>query len=415
MTTTWKTVPLWSLARERREVVEPSELGEEVMHYSIPSVDATGSGQVENTGDIKSAKLRLYGGEVIISKLNPRKSRVLSVQSSDVPLVASTEFVGLQAGHQLIPRFLAYVLQSEVVRQNLDARVQSVTRSHQRVDPSDITHLMVVVPELEEQFRIADFLDAETAHMDTLSSHLSRFDRDVHERERSVLGKLLNAGCNDIADELPNAWRWTPLMHLTDQLRQIMYGIVLPGPNVDDGVPIVKGGDVAGNRLSLAMLNRTTKEIESGYARSRLKCGDMVIAIRGSVGEIGVVPDELTGANLTQDAARISVGADVDGDWLRLVLESPVVVHQIQQRVTGATIKGINIWDLKRILIPTPSRAHQTALATAAGYELDKHEALRTRVARHRELIAERRQSLITAAVTGQIDVSTATGRGIED
>jgi type I restriction enzyme S subunit len=275
--------------------------------------------------------------------------------------------------------------------------------------------LPISLPPLEEQRQIADFLDAETARMDRLRSSLARFDGAVREREQAVLAQMLHPDAEESGDSLPNGWKWTPLAHLTDQFRQIMYGIVLPGPNVAEGVPIIKGGDVAANRLSLRTLNRTTREIESGYVRSRVKGGDIVIAIRGSVGEIAVVPDELTGANLTQDAARISVAPGVSLDWLRLILESPAVVHQIQQRVTGATIKGINIWDLKRVLVPTPDLAEQTSLAASVSRSLGTHEALRSRVARHSTLLAERRQTLITAAVTGQIDVSTASGRGIEE
>ncbi|MFL4907054.1 restriction endonuclease subunit S [Streptomyces sp. MMS24-I2-30] len=275
--------------------------------------------------------------------------------------------------------------------------------------------LPISVPPLEEQRRIADFLDAETARMDRLRYSLAQFDGAVHEREQAVLAQMLHPGAEKPGDSLPTGWKWTPLGYLTDQFRQIMYGIVLPGPNVAEGVPIIKGGDVAANRLSLGTLNRTTREIESAYARSRVKGGDLVIAIRGSVGEIAVVPEELTGANLTQDAARISVSSGVSADWLRLVLESPAMVHQIQQRVTGATIKGINIWDLKHVLVPTPSLAEQTSFAASVSQSLGTHEALRSRVARHSALLTERRQALITAAVTGQIDVSTASGRGIEE
>ncbi len=99
--------------------------------------------------------------------------------------------------------------------------------------------------------------------------------------------------------EIPAHWAVKRLWHLTPSDRRIMYGIVLPGPNVADGVPIVKGGDVSPEPLRLASLNRTTFEIESGYARSRLRGGDLVYAIRGSIGEVAIVPDELEGANLT--------------------------------------------------------------------------------------------------------------------
>src|SRR5207249_4891573 len=68
---------------------------------------------------------------------------------------------------------------------------------------------------------------------------------------------------------IPAHWEVKRLWHLTPSDRRIMYGIVLPGPNVDDGVPIVKGGDVSPDRLRLDRLNRTTREIEAGYIRSR--------------------------------------------------------------------------------------------------------------------------------------------------
>lgn len=86
--------------------------------------------------------------------------------------------------------------------------------------------------------------------------------------------------------------------------------------NVDDGVPIVKGGDVSPERLRLDFLNRTTREIEAGYVRSRLRGGDLVYAILGSIGEVAMVPEEIEGANLTQDAARVAYTGDVHERWL---------------------------------------------------------------------------------------------------
>lgn len=314
---------------------------------------------------------------------------------------------------ELNPRFAYYWLKSQPFQEYVYAALVVGATNQIELNRDRLGDAPVPVPSLQEQRRIADFLDAETARMFTLGSTLKNFDAVVRERERAVLAKVLQFGVDEVGEDLPNGWRWTPLTYLTDEFRQIMYGIVLPGPNVADGVPIIKGGDVAANRLSLTSLNRTTRAIESGYARSRVKGGDLVIAIRGSVGEVAVVPDELAGANLTQDAARISVGTDVCAEWLRLVLESPVVVHQVQRRITGATIKGINIWDLKRVLVPKPTRVEQTSLAATVRQSLDAHDALRSRVARHAALLAERRTALITAAVTGQIDVSTASGRGI--
>ncbi|MFJ3086028.1 restriction endonuclease subunit S [Streptomyces sp. NPDC086838] len=360
---------------------------------------------------------RFQDGDVLVPKITPtfEAGRSVLIQGLLGGVGAgTTELHVVRPGPDIDPQFLLYTVNTHTFLR-LGASEMYGVAGQQRVPDSFLRDLRVRLPSLPEQRRIADFLDTETARMSELTTALQRFDQDVRERERAVLARLLNVDAREAQRDLPSGWQWTPLMHLTDQLRQIMYGIVLPGPNVPDGVPIVKGGDVAANRLSLESLNRTTRKIESSYERSRLIGGDLVIAIRGSVGEVAIVPDELTGANLTQDAARISVGPTTSRSWLRLALESPLVVHQIQRRITGATIKGINIWDLKRVLVPTPSPAMQKTLAREAGSAIATHEALRTRVAQHRKLVAERRQALITAAVTGQFDVSTASGRNVTE
>jgi hypothetical protein len=118
--------------------------------------------------------------------------------------------------------------------------------------------------------------------------------------------------------------------------------------------PIIKGGDVSTERLRSDRLNLTTFEIESGYGRSRIR-GDLVYSIRGSIGEVAIVPDELEGANLTQDAARIAYTPATYGRWLLHVLKSAVVFAQVEAGALGATISGVNIRDLKRERILTPA------------------------------------------------------------
>jgi len=205
--------------------------------------------------------------------------------------------------------------------------------------------------------------------------------------------------------EIPAHWEVKRLWHLTPSDRRIMYGIVLPGPNVDDGVPIVKGGDVSPERLRLERLNRTTREIESGYARSRLRGGDLVYAIRGSIGEVAMVPGELEGANLTQDAARIAYTSATHGPWLVHALKSSAVFAQLEAGALGATICGINIRDLKRACMVVPPHVEQRAIAAFLDRETARIDALVAKVRDAIERLKELRTALISAAVTGKIDV----------
>jgi type I restriction enzyme S subunit len=154
-----------------------------------------------------------------------------------------------------------------------------------------------------------------------------------------------------------------------------MYGIVLPGPNVDVGVPIVKGGDVKPGRLTLSSLCKTTHEIEAGYARSRLRAGDLVYSIRGTIGDVEIVPQEIEGANLTQDAARIAPARGIQNSWLRYTLEADPVFRQLEIGSPGAAVRGINIRDLKKALIPLPLD-ERDAISNYLDDMLDKFDLL---------------------------------------
>ena len=154
-----------------------------------------------------------------------------------------------------------------------------------------------------------------------------------------------------------------PLLRLTPPERPIQYGIVLPGPNVDEGPRIIKGGDIINGGVAAWRLCRTTAEIERPYARSRVRAGDVVFAIRGAVGACGIIDIESAGANLTQDVARVSPTAEVHPVYLLFALQSVFVQAQAQSMVVGATVTGLNIRDLKRIQIPLPSLEAQREIA----------------------------------------------------
>ena len=266
-----------------------------------------------------------------------------------------------------------------------------------------------------EQKTVAAFLDRETARIDALVAKKERVIELLQEKRTALITRAVTKGLDpnvpmkdsgvEWLGEIPAHWEVKRLWHLTPSGRRIMYGIVLPGPNVDEGVPIVKGGDVSVDRLRLDRLNRTTFEIESGYVRSRLRGGDLVYAIRGSIGEVAIVPGELEGANLTQDAARVAYTPATHGRWLLYALKSTVVFSQLEAGALGATIRGVNIRDLKRASIPVPPRIEQEEIASFLERETAKNDALVAKVREAIDRLKELRSALISAAVTGKIDV----------
>lgn len=279
------------------------------------------------------------------------------------------------------------------VRRELDRN--SVGSTYTAVTAEDVGALAIPSVTLTAQRAIADFLDVETARIDALVGKKRRLYALLQERFASYVEHVV---WRDIGNTLP-------LMRLTPSDRQIMYGIVLPGPDVADGVPIVKGGNVASGRLGPGDLARTTREIEAHYARARLAAGDVIYAIRGGIGDVAIVPSTIADANITQDVARVAPRSGVDPRWIRYALESPTARGDALARVVGATVKGINIRDLKRVRVPEIDQAEMRNRADEIEQTERSIEAARELLVRQTRLLTEHRQALITAAVTGQLEI----------
>lgn len=155
-----------------------------------------------------------------------------------------------------------------------------------------------------------------------------------------------------------HCWREVYLVDVVDQDSPICYGIVLPGDHVDDGVPVIKVKDIAQGGVRTTGLLQTSPEIDAKYKRSRLTGGDILLSIRGTVGRLGIVPDELAGANITQDTARIRISCSETRAYVYQALQSDDLQAQIRDRIVGQAVKGINIRDVKRLRLLLPVERH---------------------------------------------------------
>jgi type I restriction enzyme S subunit len=364
----------------------------------------------------QARRFSLRAGDVLITKDSESWTDIA------VPAVVAKDIPGVLCGYHLAHirpdndcdgAFLSRAFAAIGPRDQFQVAANGITRFGLGGD--SIRTGPFALPSLVEQRAIAAFLDRETARIDALVAKKERLIALLLEQRAALITRAVTKGLDPTVPmkdsgvewlgEIPADWEVKRLWHLTPSNRRIMYGIVLPGPNVDDGVPIVKGGDVSPERLRLERLNRTTREIESGYARSRLRGGDLVYAIRGSIGEVAMVPDELEGANLTQDAARVAYTSATHGPWLLHALKSSAVFAQLEAGALGATIRGINIRDLKRAAMAVPSHAEQRAIAAFLDRETSRIDALVTKVRDAIDRLKELRTALISAAVTGKIDV----------
>lgn len=390
--------------------IRPVDIAEESTTIDLGGLQRTAS-EIERP----YARARVRAHELVVS-IGPSFGKILLVPPEAAGANLTQGTARVSPGRKVVPKFLFWAFRARTTRDFWTSRCAGAT--FQALTLGSLAETPIPLPSLETQLLVADFLDIRTADIDALIDRKERLLGLLEEKRLALITRAVTRGLDpsvptkpsgvEWIGEIPEHWKLKRLMYLTPVDRQIMYGIVLPGPHVADGIPIVKSGDCRPENLRLERLKRTSPEIASGYARSRLRSGDIVYAIRGSVGFSARVPEELDGANLTQDAARISPRPDLDGQWLWYAVESEPTWRQLEAGIVGATVKGINIRDLKRPYIPLPPLPEQRQIAAYLDAELSHLSTLRDKLTRSIELLREYRQALITAAVTGKLDVTSS-------
>ena len=225
-----------------------------------------------------------------------------------------------------------------------------------------------------EQTKIAEVLSTVNRAIEQTEALIAKQQRiktglmqDLLTRGIDELGNIRSEKTHEFKDSplgrIPVEWELRSLGQCVPADAPICYGILMPGQGVDNGVPVIKVKDIDGGRIVQDSLLLTDRRIDRQYRRSRLRPGDLVITIRGTSGRLAAVPPELDGANITQDTARVRLRDEHSAHFCFYCLQSESAQAQIALHTVGQAVKGINIGDVKRLLLAMPSLHEQERLA----------------------------------------------------
>lgn len=406
----------WKETRLKHLCVDSGQYGLNISaeNYSTSGTRLIRTSDIASDGSLKGAETGVFVNASIEARHQLQPGDILLSRSGTlgrsflVPKQAQGHtFAGFlirfRPKPEVDPRFLNYTTQSAAFQGTVHA--EAVTSTIQNFNADRYANISMRAPSSAQQRRIAEFLDAETTRINSLIRARSSQISVLEERLETVRDSLFGGEGVD--------YKSTPLMYLTDPYRPIVYGIVQAGPDFPGGVPYIKTGDLKG--LDPDSLSRTSPAIHQQFRRAAVHPGDMVMAMRASIGAVAIVPPELPEANLTQGTARIAVADGVNKEWLFHALQTRWVREQCDLRAVGSTFRTLNIWDVRRISITAAPADKQKEMVRQFKTVEDQLTILQQAAKRQIALLAERRQALITAAVTGQFDVSTASGRNLTD
>jgi type I restriction enzyme S subunit len=375
----------------------------------LPRAEDLSNYKLCEPGDIVLNRMRAFQGAIGIS---PQRGLV------------SPDYAVLRPGPDVDARYLHHLFRSSWFVGEMVSRLRGIGNTENgavrtpRINPEDLGEILMDFPPLDEQRRIADFLDAETARID----HIITIRRQQSALGAQRFSLLLDGAVIGDADALAaieyskgaTDWSIGKITRLFDIIPGYAFaseGFVEP----EVGTSLLRGINVAPGQIDWEA-ETVAWDLESSPVdrRFHLRRDDLVIGmdrpwISGGT-RVALIRETDLPSLLLQRVACIRSRSTSTTRYLRWVLGSIHFQVALEAETTGVSVPHISAEQIGAFMYRLPSPDNQVLLADL----LQSHDDVRTAQAelvnRQLAVLAERRQALITAAVTGQVDITTARG-----
>jgi len=310
------------------------------------------------------------------------------------------------------PRFLAYE-HAFLYAVEVNRRSIKQTTGIQNLDSDSYLNERIAVPPLEAQTAIADFLDRKTQAIDELIRKKERLIELLQEKRQALITQAVTKGLDPNVQmkdsgvpwlgKIPAHWSIVRTSYVASVFNGSTPARNVPDYWVDEGIPWLSSGKVNEDPIL---------EPSAWISRTALRDCSLRLAPKGSVA-VGMVGQGRTrgmttrlgiDATINQNMAAIVPSASLDAEFLSYVFQAAYQDLRLLGR--GANQAALNCEILKAYRIPLPALAEQRRIAELVVSALDRTARVQHPLLAQIARLQEYRQALISAAVTGQIDVS---------
>jgi len=189
-----------------------------------------------------------------------------------------------------------------------------------------------------------------------INGNLTRPERSKHQMENEGSGLDKLSGLDDACPfSIPSSWTWACLDEILEKDRGISYGVIKLGTEPKTGgIPVLRCSDVKPGYINKSKVRKVSEDIEGEYLRTRLKGGEILLNIRGTLGGVALVDKSFSGYNVAREVAVIPVRSNLCGDFLVNVMMSPYFWNEVVGGLRGIAYKGLNLSTLRQFKIPLP-------------------------------------------------------------
>jgi type I restriction enzyme, S subunit len=363
-----------------------------------------GDGIAFDTGDILFGKLRPYLAKAYLAK-------------------SAGEAVGDFHVMRPIPGIDGRFVQYQILNREFIAIVDGSTFGAKmpRASWDFVGGMKVTSPPLPEQIAIAEFLDRETGKIDELVAEQRRLMELLKEKRQAVISHAVTKGLNPHAPMKPSGIEWLgdvpehwEVSALKFHLSTINGFGFSSSDFCDDGIPLIRAGNIKNKSLTQPEIF-LRKDVIDKYPRVILASGDIVISmvesdpviVESAVGQVGIVPESLTGAVPNQNVVILREVHEISVKrfWFYTLCSAAYRTHLdvFSHKLANQSIISSSL--LVCAKITCPKLEEQQNIVDFLDAQTCEFDTLTAEAQRAIDLLQERRTALISAAVTGQIDI----------
>ena len=365
---------------------------------------------------IRSMNLKVFPVGTVLCSCSCRMGATAIVMQ---PLISNQTFIGIVPGNNLDSDFLFYATRS------FSDHLQFLATGaiQQYLSREDFHQLRFYVPPLDEQRAIAAFLDRETERIDTLIAKKEQQMELLQEKRAALISHVVTKGLNpnvkmkhsgiEWLGEIPEHWEVKPLKYIKAK----MPNAFVDGPFGSNlkSIHFVHNGDVfviesefaTRGKLNIDNLKTTTSEHFETIQRSEVKAGDIVIAKIGAYfGLSNILPQLPKPAVVSGNSMKLTVNREtcfnrfIHYQLLKLKWSGSIDL------LAGTTAQpALSLGGMNALKLALPKLEEQIDITTFLDMEARRIEELSQRIRVSIDLLIEHRSALISAAVTGKIDV----------
>ncbi|WP_312208889.1 restriction endonuclease subunit S [Acinetobacter variabilis] len=330
--------------------------------------------------------------------------------NEDFQAITSNFVAKMTPKKHMVSRFLTFAF-SHLYAGRVNFPSIKQTTGIQNLDSEAYLMEKFVFPTREEQNQIANFLDYETAKIDTLIAKQEKLIELLKEKRQAVISHAVTKGLNpDVTmkdsgvewlGEVPEHWEIPKLLHITTRIGDGLHSTPLYQEGT--GYYFINGNNLVDGKI---FIGETAKEVpESEFIKHQVSLDKttVLLSINGTIGKVAQFNDEPV--ILGKSASYINCCRELLPNFLMNYLTSSQAKNYYDLEVTGTTIYNLSLNSIRNMKVPLPPIDEQKNIILFIAEQYSKYDRLIQSSEKQNQLLKERRTALISSAVTGKIDV----------